>query len=97
MTFGRSLSRYQTRHRFRQVLHVVDEAIGLEACDRYICVAEADPDHGNSGPPGNADVGSGIPDHDAGGQLPPGPGDRLAQDVDALGFEPIEMRECAHA
>ena len=54
---------------------------GLEFGDRNVGIAEFDPDHGNAGAPGHADIGAGVADHDGRSQCAAGPRHRLLQDA----------------
>src|ERR1700681_896147 len=64
----------------RQVPEVTDQEVGLEVGDRYLGIAEFDPDHGNTGAARHTDIRTGIADHDRRGELPAGEGDGLSQD-----------------
>ena len=59
---------------------MADQPVRLQLGNRHIGVAEFDPDHGNAGAPGDADVSAGVADHDGGRERPAGPGHGLLQD-----------------
>src|SRR5882672_2178391 len=64
----------------RQVPEMTDQPVGLELGDRYLGIAEFDPDHGNTGAARHPDIRTGIADHDRGGYLAARPRDGLPQD-----------------
>src|SRR5512141_3089402 len=65
--------------RRRQLAHVIDQSIGLEISDGNFGVSEFDADYGNAGAARDADIRSGIADHDRGGELSARARDRLPQ------------------
>ena len=69
----------------RQFTHMTNDNVGLQLRDGRFRVSECHPDDRNSGPPRNADIGSGIADHDRFGDVAASPRDGLAQDC-RVGF-----------
>ena len=64
----------------RQFTEMADQAVGVELPDRYLGIAEFDPDHRNPGAAGYPNVRASVADHDRGGEGPAGPRHRLPQD-----------------
>src|SRR5258708_19398355 len=66
--------RHQALDRSRQIAHLADYPIGLEIGDRYFGIAKFDPDHGNAGAAGAAEIpAAGAPPHCPPHPSPPPP------------------------